>query len=97
MNSFREIMDVMIQALENRVPGRTGLQTFADEMKVPYVTAQVWRSRKRIHYDHHEALEALAVKLDVPDVTVKSLGQLYKARKPKAGAQCTPIIEGVAA
>ncbi len=79
MRSYRDIID-----LWPAVDRRTGLQVFAADIDVPYVTAQVMRFRNSIHARHWPAIEKAAARRGIKGVTIKALSEIgAKKSAPK--------------
>ena len=77
MESHRDIIDLWPQ-----VGSRSGLQVFADDIGVPYGTAQVMRFRGSVHARHWLTMAKAAQKRGLTDVTVALLAEISSAKRP---------------
>jgi hypothetical protein len=78
MKSHRDIID-----LWPPIGSRSGLQVFADDIGVPYGTAQVMRFRGWVHARHWLAMSRAAQKRGLKDVTVAFLAEVSSQRSKK--------------
>lgn len=76
MNTFAEIIGLW-----------KSLRQFADDIDVPYVTAQMMHFRDSINPEHWDRVVEAAEKRGFDQVTLELLQRLYKARKAKGRAR----------